>query len=458
LKLVLVQPRLEQGPQPYLPKGLLMVAAQLLEAGLPMPTIVDENLGHELRHESTGSLVSAQAVGIGCLGPPYVPEALRVGRWLRDLGFSRTILIGGEMIKRLQPEQFDRIFGSLGDVRQICSDHDLEVAVDRQLPHHDDVSVGPAIERLPPQMQKAYFSKEFCIYTSQGCIYNCRFCAASRGQKEQFHNVYAFRSGMKVIAKLVREHAGSRPQFEAYLSTLDGCQNPKEMDERLSVIAEECRNAGVFLPLRFLATAKCTVKATNKDPYLLRRWRGYGVSCIGIGVDGPVSKDNGVWTREHKEHNTEDNVRSALRRIAEAGIQPEGLMVMGLPEDTVEDIIREALACFQFARQGIRSRPYLGKAHAPGSGGWNDDAATVERFLENPELFRELDYGGLGSPTTHPNARNRRVGNAAFFLTSMALKLTKLGCPTQPLLPTASGPLALRIFGRVWNSLMPQDR
>lgn len=453
----LIQPRAPWGFHPYLPNGLISVAARLTTQGV-RSTVFDENVGDCLSNPRIQhTLARSDVLGIGVLGSPYIPEAIRVGRTLRRMGYTQPIFIGGEVVMRLTENQFHRIFSRIGgNIVRVESDEALGRVFNLTLPSMFDTSMASAIRDLSDHARKTYFRKEWCLFTSQGCIYTCNFCAASKGVRERFRNSDALRDEMTCITDEVLSHAGSNPTYEVYLSTLDGLQNPEEMYGILTVVRETSLRRGLRLKLRFLATAKCTVRAERNEKGILRRFRALGVECIGIGVDGD---DPVVWARENKRHNNASEIAQALQLIRDASIQPEAFMVIGFPGDDLKSLYRGSRACFRFARDGIRPRPYLGKAHAPGSKGWEEDIKTVERFVENPELFRELDYGGLASPATHADRKQRIAGNIAFFATTVALKaVSRYGCPTQPLLPTESVSLPQRVIGRTWNRLMPQDR
>lgn len=453
----LIQPRAPWGFHPYLPNGLLSVAARLRAQGV-RSVIFDENIGDRLDDAvMRRALTDSDIIGIGVLGSPYTPEAIRVGRALRRMGYTQPIFIGGEVVMRLTEEQFLRIFSRIGgSIVRVESDEALGRVFNQTLPSMFGTSMAPAIRDLSERARKTYFRKEWCLFTSQGCIYQCNFCAASKGVKERFRDPEALRDEMTCITGEVLSSAGSNPTYEVYLSTLDGLQNPEEMYDTLTVVRKTSLRRGLRLKLRFLATAKCTVRAERNEEGILRRFRALGVECIGIGVDGD---DPVVWARENKRHNNASEIAQAFQLIKDASIQPEAFMVIGFPGDDLKSLYQGSRACFRFAEDGIRPRPYLGKAHAPGSKGWEEDTEAVERFLENPGLFRELDYGGLASPATHADRQQRIAANIAFFATTMVLKaVSRYGCPTQPLLPTESVSLPQRVIGRAWNRLMPQDR
>ena len=453
MRILLIQPRSPWGLHPYLPNGLLAVAARLRHAGNAY-ALVDENLGTRL-DDLRRDVFAADAIGIGCLGSPYVTETRRVAAQLRGMGYTGLLLIGGEFVKRLDAVAFGRLFGSYGPVTPCGDEEGLEIALGVNAPSIFDLSMGPVIDELPSSMRRAYFGKEWCLFTSQGCVYRCHFCAASKGMIERFRDPGALEDEVASMARAVCDAAGPAPGYEVYCSTLDGFQTPDAMERTLEIVSRTTRANGVRLALRFLATARCTVTAEQKFPGIIRRFREHGLACVGIGVDG---MDAATWRRENKRHNDVSVVARSLDLLSENGIQPEAFMVIGLPGDDWRAIVRGGLACIRFARHGIRPRPYLGKSGVPGSKAWEDAEPIVETLLARPRLFRELDYGGLGSPVTHPDARQRRMANAMFLATCLALKATAVGCPTQPLLPSESARLPVRLLAQVWNRFTPQDR
>ena len=445
MHVTLIQPRYPWGKHIYLPNGLLSIATQIHYSG-SSAGIRDENI--ESLADMRPELTRADCIGIGVVGAPYAPEALRVATTLRRQGYTQPIVFGGQFVNRLTAEEAGLLFGCVSNASTT-----LPIEMYRKA---EDSSMMPALESLPEYMKRAYFTREWCLFTSQGCCFNCNFCAAEKGVKERFREREMWENETACLADLVRHYAGERPSYDVYLSSLDACQTPHEMDRALRTVFSNFRRAGVQLSMRCLATAKCTVMAMQHDTEVLKRWRGYGLNCLAIGVDG---NDPAVWRRENKRHNTKSDIALALTAIQDAGIQPEALMIIGFPTDSPQAIIKGAQACLRFTYEGIRARPYLGKAHAPGTKGWKEDRSVVEKLLANPEAMRELDYGGLGSPLTHPNWRLRWLGNASYLSTVAVLKvISPYGCPTQPLLPTETIARPLRPFARIWNRLMPADK
>jgi hypothetical protein len=293
------------------------------------------------------------------------------------------------------------------------------------------------------------------LYTSDGCVFQCKFCAASKGRKERFRESTALKQDAEILARLTRKYAGAKPSYEIYLSTLDGFQNPKEMERTLQILSESFKNEGVTPKFRCLATSKFVYRAMQADMNLLERWRDYGLVCVGLGVDGSET----AWQRQNKLHNDQSEINACFEQLLAASIQPEALMVMGLPSDSIGDLLASARFCQHYASQGITVRPYLGKATVPGSDQWNKDPkGIVKMLLDHPELFVELDYSCLGSMVSHPSRGQRLMANLTYAVTCAILKLRRTGCPTTPLFPTSSVPRLLRVLGRFWNNFVPGDR
>lgn len=447
----LLQPRSAWGKHIYLINGLLATATRLSSAGIEC-ALADMNVYEDL--PAAAKLNKSDWVGIGILGAPYIPQAFALAKDIRALGYTKPILFGGPVLKNISNPDWTRLFeaNNLKNAIAIRDEVDLKIFLGQpNLPSIYQCSMADTIANLPEAMKQAYFGKEFCIFTSDGCIYNCSFCAALNGQEEGFRDSVAFRNEMSTIAEMVRQYAGTKPDYEIYLSTLDGLQNPEQMEPMLRIISEEFRTAGTFVPIRFLATSGFTYKALMSDPDILKRWAGYGVQCIGLGVDGA---DEESWQKLRKGHNKPDEIQAALLGIQEAGMVAEALMVIGFPGESAEASIKAMKSCRVLAEQGIKVRPYLGKQGAPGTVGF-----SVEPYLRNTNLFLQLDYSMVGSQLTHPDEEQRRLVNQIYIDTIDWLNINSPHkCPTNPLFPTEEEDLATRQRHRHYNEQIPIDR
>jgi radical SAM superfamily enzyme len=461
--ILLIQPRSAWGNHIYLVNGLLATATRLALAGFTY-TIKDLNIDDEISQEE---IKNADLIGISVLGSPYIPQAIKLAKNLRERGYDGRFFLGGPILENISLEDWQKLFQSnnLENVTPIQHEVDLkiELGILNNVPMINDCSIGKAIEALPEYMQRAYFEKEFCIFTSDGCIFNCTFCGAHKNRKETFRNPKVFREEMATIAKVVLKYAGPKPKYEIYLSTLDGLQNRETMEKTLTIIREEFDKVGVFVPLRFLATSKYTSMALKSDPTILKRWYELGVRCIGIGVDGD---DEETWNQLRKNHNDRDEIRLALTGIQDAGMVAEAFMIFGGPTEKPEATAKAVLACKNLSKQGVKVRPYFMKLRTPKI--W--DQATkhtkeeeearffIDPFLENLDLFYHLEYAMLGSKLTNKDPEQRNRVNAAFLDVVNFLSETPLGCPTQPLLPTEDGDQFEKERAYEWNCNQPMDR
>lgn len=449
----LIQPRAPYGLHPYLPNGILNLAARLHAVGNSVE-ITDFNIDEPIDQAFVDGMKGVHVIGVGVLGTPYIPEALSVVRKIRAKGVTQRVVVGGQGAMRLTHEQFNRIFAGLGDVVLATNDTEIADAFGvPTLPSMFNAQTDLAMATLPEHYAQAYLSQEWCLFTSDGCVYSCGFYAASKGQREQFRPTRAVEKEVAVLTTMTLNIG--KTFADVYLSSLDITQNPEQMEGVLAAASSVATTYGVQLRMRGLATAKTLVRAVRNDPDILNRWREYGVHTIGLGVDG---YDPDVWRRENKRHNSQHDVDDALNAIGNAGMTPEALMVIGFREDTPKAMLKASLACFVYTARGVTARPYLGKKPAPGSDAWAENGEDVERFLANPRLFRQLDYGAVASPATHPNRRQRYVVNTAYLATVAGLKLTERGCPTVPLLAAEEGSLPWRVAARLVNSVLPRDK
>jgi hypothetical protein len=460
---LLIQPRSAWGNHVYLVNGLLATATRLALAGFNY-VIRDLNIDAAVPQNY---IDSADVIGISILGSPYIPQGIKLAKELRTQGYQGRFFLGGPIMENISLDDWQKLFqaNGLDKIVPIQQELDLALALGQHnnLPKIDHSSMSKAIEALPEYMRRAYFEKEFCIFTSDGCIFNCTFCGAHKNRKETFRDPTAFRDEMATITKMVAKYAGPKPEYEIYLSTLDGLQTRETMEQTLTIIREEFDNAGVFVPLRFLATSKYTSMALKSDPAILKRWYNLGVRCIGIGVDGD---DEETWNQLRKNHNDRDEIRLALTGIQDAGMTAEAFMIFGGPHEKPEATEKAVTACKNLSQQGVKVRPYFMKLRTPKN--WDatlkhtkdeeEARFIIDPFLDNLDLFYHLEYAMLGSKLTNPDPGQRDRVNKAFLEVVDYLNQTPLGCPTQPLLPTEDGDEQAKAYAYEWNRRMPMDR
>lgn len=451
---LLLQPCDPSGKFPYLPNGIISVAARLKAGGI-RSKIIDFNISDEIPAED---LDQADLIGIGMLGAPYIYPALQLAQNIRDRGFTQHIFLGGPIASKIRENEWKQIIGQMNLIDIFVMQNEEELKMSLGIPHLPsiyDVSMGPVIESLPEQMLQIYFSRPFAIFTSNGCIFNCDHCGADKKRPEQFRNTKVFREEMATLAAITKKYGGQTPDHELYLSSLDGLQNPDKMEPILQIIQSEFARAGVSVTLRFLATSKMTFEALKRDPKILERWHeAYRVVSIGIGIDGGGSEKG--WLKMNKAHNKMPEIRKIMREIKHSGITAEALMVIGLSSETLWETMLAVWACMLWTLKGMQVRPYLGKRNTPTEDKKN---WSLKPFLPDVSTLSHLDYGMFGSKSTHPNTLQRWQANIAYGISIIFLNLfNPYGCPTNPLLPTQQGNRWWRKFAEWWNQLMPGDK
>ena len=452
MRIALVQPKYPHGSgkrQVYLPGGLMNLGSRLIAARIDVE-LIDANLTdwfwwHGMRDDLQ------DFVGISVLGTPYIPEVIEYVRHIRGNFFTKPILIGGEGIARVKPEHFNRWFAGL-DVTQIRNDDDIVRACGIEpnaLPSAYQTSMVPMLKTLSEEHLRRYLTAEFSLFTSQGCAFECLFCAADKAHKEKYHDTTALADEIEFICGYLQSIGHT--DLCMYVSNLDAFQTPKKLEECMKIISSIVARHGITPHVRCLATSRCTFRACGKDRELAKRLRGYGLDMVAFGADGA---DEETWKRQNKNHNSLSELQFVCEAMEEADIAVELLMVIGFADDGVGALWRDLKYSFVEAFKGRIIRPYLAKSWTP-SAFWPEDKPEVQSFLKDASLLLNLDYAMIGSRHTHPHFWQRWGANAV-YLTIIAFLAPFGMCPTRPLVPVPQG------FGHdtaVWiNDKMPFDR
>jgi radical SAM superfamily enzyme YgiQ (UPF0313 family) len=453
MRITLVQPKYPHGGsgkrQVYLPGGLMNLASRFMAVGVETD-FVDLNLVNYCWQR----LRDADVIGISVLGTPYIPVAVDLVREIRANSISLPILIGGEGVARIKSKHFDEWFAGL-NVTQIKNDDDIARAcgIDpKDLPSVYRTSMVPMLERerwWAGDHLRLYLTSEFALFLSQGCEFNCSYCAADKARKEQYRDLAALADEIAFICDYLR--GIGHYDLRMYVSNLDAFQTPKKFEECMKVIHDIATKHGITLHVRALATSRCTFRACREDTGLAKRLQSYGLEIVGFGADGA---DEETWQRQNKRHNSLFELQTVCRAMEEAGITVELLMVIGFADDGARALWRDLKYSFVGAFKGRIIRPYLAKSQTP-SARWPEDNPQVQSFLKNVRLLINLDYAMLGSKWTHPDFWQRWAAN--FVYLAIICFLAPFGkCPTRPLVPNS------REFGRRFamliNNMMPFDR
>ncbi len=443
--IVLINPHYPYGKdQIYLGGSLVSVAARMLKIGHRVQ-MVDLNIDRLTEVHVQTTLKKADIIGISLTGSPYIPGVLKLIPELRVFAPNAMILIGGQVISKLTPDQFKRIFRGLDGVIQVGwwidkknnddGDHALSQVLGLNhalLPKPDWVSYVPAWEQMGPERLRTYLQRESALVMSQGCDQQCKFCQAKKGQRESFREFPFFTHDLHYLTQVARGFGITELEF--YASSLDFFQNPAIVAGYLEALAHVQEVEGVKIRVRCLSCMDSFLEASREIPNFEDLLHRAGLWCIGFGVDG----DPDVWREQKKRQNKTDYIVPCLELTRDLGVTAEILAIMGFLEQTPEKLRTVVINSQEEVEEWphVNIRPYLAKTVGPGNEGWETNHETVETIIEDPNLFYNLDFCVLGSPITHPDPEHRRLSNEAFLEICNTLGDR---CLTSPLKPQGEG-------------------
>ena len=424
MKIDLIQPRHNYAPNEglghiYMPTSLFTVGARLLNAGVEV-VFHDENL--------KPTRISSDYVGFNLLGAPYIPEVIKLQEKIRQEQGEKTFLVGGQVVSGLSPSQLERLFGSSTHNGNDDSTLAKVLGIDEKaLVSPEKTSLIPAYERVDDEVMKAYLSREFSLYVSQGCKFSCDFCAAVRtyrdpatGQTTKVKESYRDPSIIQAdLAYLVgKAKSFGLGELQLYMSNLDVFQTPPQLLRFAYAVQEVQRsNPDVKISLRGLATVDSFLRARENMPQSIEELVNAGFNTVGFGVDGWTKE---VWVAVKKRHNTEEKCLEAIRSTREDfAMTPEILMVFGHPTADTEESLAAAYQVTRIVVEayGAVPRPHVSKDFIPGNNGWRspEHSSAVKSLLELPEAFQSLDFTALPSLLTHPNGKIRELATKYFL-------------------------------------------
>jgi hypothetical protein len=449
-KVVLVDPGYPYGKKPYMGGSVVGVAAQLMSAGHSVD-LVDFNIDNPSDKRVVELFSTAEVIGVSVMGSPGIPGAIQLINRISSTHPHTQLVVGGQVVSHFSPEQFKKVFGS--KATQIANTKDL-ANIFGDTPSAYKVSFQPVWERMGDDRLRAYLSHEFALVLSQGCIYNCDFCSAQKGQKETFRNLQSFKSDLLYL--LSKAKAFGLTKLECYASSLDFFQTPKTIFSYMEVMSEVQKETGVKIKTRCLTCMNTFLSASKQREDFAELIHSSGLWCLGFGVDGPTEE---VWQEQHKGQNKTTDVKNCYNLCQQLGVRAEVLTVMGYPNDTPKRLWQTTAHLSSFVRRWPNTvlRPYVAREVMPGNNGWKTKTQVVEKLVANPQLFFNLDICGLANHTTHPNSRWQRwLVNVAYLY--IILRYAPSGrCATSPLFPQGSGgPLGW--FAKLANRFMPFDR
>lgn len=388
----------------YLSAPLSTLMARLHAAGLPLERMrfIDENFD-----SMRGQIEEARALGINLVGTPYIPEVIELleGRVRQEA----RVILGGQVIDKLSPGEFQTLFDGRGPLVHKAGPAAKDFYGVDFIPSAEQVSSIPVWESIPDEAMRAYLGREISFYLSQGCMFQCSFCVAAKGQPERYRDMGLALKDLEWLAR--RAQSFGYDKLEIYLSNLDLFQTPRKFQDFLEGSAAISKVLGFPFRFRGLATVHSILKVS---PDYLRSCREAGLHEVGIGIDGATPH---VWKKTKKiqnlprgEEREAQRCIESIQRVHAAGMIPEMLMVLGHDAGNIDATILDMTTAKSFVKEmrgayRVKVHPYLVKNLLPGSEAWQEDenAGLVQRLLQNPQDFRDLDFAALPSDFSHPD-------------------------------------------------------
>lgn len=429
-KLTLIQPLCDRAEDEgkghiYFPGSLAIVAGRLQGSGKRV-AIQDANV-------SKLDFTDSEVFGINLIGAPYIPVALKLrDRICETVGKEAKIIMGGQVISGLSSAQFSRLFGF--DVINGMDETALrlELGIWGRLPSREKTSLIAGCEVISPELMKQYLSHEISFYLSQGCGFDCDFCAAehtlvdpttqkvAKKVRETYRDLEIVEKDLQYLVKLAKGFGINR--LSIYLTNLDLFQSPAQLQNFADLLEDiKLQNSGFSFDLRGLCTTSSFMNSVRKKRKVIEDMVEAGLTTIGFGIDGATPE---IWESVRKSQNNEDECLESIRiSKQEFGITPEILMVVGHAKDTPESLEKAYRFTADMVEEyGAVPRPYVAKDIVPGNAGWKsaENAQRIQTLIDHPEAFQCLDFEALANPISHTSAEARDAVNRAYLqLTSL---------------------------------------
>jgi radical SAM superfamily enzyme YgiQ (UPF0313 family) len=177
----------------------------------------------------------------------------------------------------------------------------------------------PAWELLPFERYSAMNKEKlFYIFTSRGCPFRCVFC-----QKELTGRGFRTRSVNNILDELQEIYDKYQPGNVLFIDELFTCQK-----KRVYEICEGILERGLKLNM------SCETRVDMLDYDMARTMKRAGFNRMYFGVESGSQRSLDMLVKDYKV----DKVIEALKITRRAGIWTKVFLIVGTPEETMEDI------------------------------------------------------------------------------------------------------------------------
>ena len=399
----------------YLSSPLLSVKSRLLKAlwGNTNITYIDANF------EEPDYNKLKWIVWINLVWAPYVPVVLDL---IEQIPKEVHIILWGQIISSFTDEEFKRLFNKDRDnVINWNNTDNLEQIFGLEknsIPDVEEINLIDSYEEISDEHMKKYLDREFSLYLSQWCKYNCWFCQAAKKKPEKYRNLPLLKEELIYLWKRAEKLGINKLEF--YVSNLDILQTPKVFEQFLDIILEIKEEIWIDISFRWLCWVESFLDVYYNNKDILIKAKKSGLSSIWFWIDWATPEIwKSIWKWQNfknlsKYENFEAQEKSieVIKLTSELWITPEALMVFWHPWETNESLELAHNFCEDmFEQYGAIPRPHISKTILPWAEAWTkkENKSIVDKFIENPEFFQALDYTALHSELTHPDIKLRKL-------------------------------------------------
>jgi radical SAM superfamily enzyme YgiQ (UPF0313 family) len=184
----------------------------------------------------------------------------------------------------------------------------------------------PDRDRRVYELYHYYFHKADVMETSRGCLHRCNFCSMNQMYGPTFRR-YSVDRVLEDVRDIYTRRGLRRVGHVLIADDNITLDVPRFMDICDGI-------AAMKLPVQFLIQASCAGIA--KDPALPGKMAAAGVTMVFLGIENGSEQQ----LQQMKKGKIVGVTRTAVQRLADAGIVVVGGLINGLPDDNVATMRR----------------------------------------------------------------------------------------------------------------------
>jgi anaerobic magnesium-protoporphyrin IX monomethyl ester cyclase len=290
------------------PLGILYLSAYLKKQGINVQCL-DFGLGHTIE------MIEHDTVGIS-ITSPQKQQAFELATQLREKGHD-FILAGGPHATHEPTECEQYVDVAVGGYAEEALDFILNKN-NKEAPKHIDEYPYPDRDALPIKDYQYEIDgiPSTVLMSSRGCPYNCSFCG-------RINHTFEMQTAERTINEI--EHVYNRYGFRGFMFFDDVFVANKR---RLTAIANYFDGSGFVF--------RCFARTNLITPSVASELARLGVREVGLGIESGADE---VLKMNLKATTREMNTK-AVKILQEHGIRAKAFLIVGLPGETVETILR----------------------------------------------------------------------------------------------------------------------